>query len=916
MRYLSVYIFFSVLVCGAVLARPVWAGPVRLNMELAAGGGVATFRSSPDSTRVVYIADQEMGGVHEIFSVPIEGGPAVKLNPELVSGGDVYGFQISPDGSRVVYRGEQDTDGVYEIYSVPVSRGAAVKLNAELPAGGMVWENAISPDGSRVVYRAEQEMDDVFELYSVPLEGGVPTRLNPELPTGGDVFAHFSFTPDSTRVVYKADQETDGVLELYSVPIAGGAAVKLNAGLTAGGGVTDHRISPDGSHVVYRADQETDEVYELYRVPPAGGTPVQLNGGLTAGGDVAYSSHISPDSSRVVYTADQMCDNMVEIYSVPITGGIPVQLNEALPAGGDVRGFRISSDSSRVVYTADQDMDGVVELFSVSITGGAAVKLNDALPAGGEVFDFSISSDGSRVVYTADGELFSVSITGGAAVKLNEPLAGGEDVTDFRISPDGSRVVYRADQEAVERYELFSVPIGGGTPVKLSGELTTGGDVSFLYAISDDSSRVLYRADQDTDDRFELYSQSLAPRLFFPHVGGGSWTTEIAVVNTHPTRPLNGTLMACNDSGEPVSPGESISLPAHGRREIDVGAYFPGATYAVFTAESFDHMCGYTKFSQHGTYRVAVPAVESLNRGTIYVPHIDAGSRWWTGLSLVNTTALPKTPTIVCNNGATLDFHLAPHGHLAFNFEEELGGVQPELKSAVIQDATGVIGLELFGHETMTQLSGVLLRDQASTTLYFPHVPDPDTWWTGICAYNPNEVEANLEITTYGGTGEVVSTAEESVPAAGRYIDVFSNMILSKKSEWFKIEADQPITGFELFGHNNNKMLAGYTAVNIRGKTGVFPKLEKEGWTGIAFVNTGSSTAVVTLSAYNEAGALIAEEPITVCRNCKDVRLAGDFFPESIADATYLAYASTEPVVGFQLNGSENGMMLDGLPGM
>jgi Tol biopolymer transport system component len=847
---------------------------VRLNPELAAGGGVATFRSSPDSTRGVYIADQEMGRVYEIFSVPIEGGPAVKLNPELVSGGDVYSFQFSPDGSHVVYRGEQDTDGAYEVYSVPVTGGAAVKLNAELPAGGMVWENAISPDGSRVVYRAEQEMDDVFELYSVPLEGGIPTRLNPELPTGGDVFVRFSFTPDSTRVVYKADQETDGVVELYSVPIAGGAAVKLNAGLTAGGGVAYHRISPDGSHVVYRADQETDEVYELYRVPPAGGTPVQLNGGLTSGGDVAsYSFHISPDSSRVVYRADQMCDNMVEIYSVPITGGIPVQLNEALPAGGDVRGFRISSDSSRVVYTADQDVVGV-------------------------------------------GELFSVSITGGAAVKLNEPLAGGEDVTHFRLSPDGSRVVSRADQEADERYELFSVPIGGGTPVKLSGELTTGGDVSFLFAISDDSSRVLYRADQDTDDRFELYSQSLAPRLFFPHIGGTSWTTEIAVVNTHPTRPLNGTLMACNDSGEPVSPGESISLPAHGRREIDVGAYFPGATYAVFTAESFDHMCGYTKFSQHGTYRVAVPAVESLNRGTIYVPHIDAGSRWWTGLSLVNTTALPKTPTIVCNNGATLDFHLAPHGHLAFNFEEELGGVQPELKSAVIQDATGVIGLELFGHETMPQLSGVLLRDQASTTLYFPHVPDPDTWWTGICAYNPNEVEANLEITTYGGTGEAVSTTTESVPPAGRYIDAFRSLGLSEDSEWFKIEADHPVTGFELFGHHNDNMLAGYTAVNIRGKTGVFPKLEKEGWTGIAFVNTGSSTAVVTLSAYNEAGTLIAEEPITVCRNCKDVRPAEEFFPESIADATYLAYTSTEPVVGFQLNGSENGMMLDGLPGM
>ena len=92
--------------------------PVRLNPPLPFGRNVTSFRISPDSSRVVYLTDQQTDNVIELYSVPL-GGPAaagIKLNGALVAGGNVGIFQISPDSSRVVYRADQDTDEVFELY--------------------------------------------------------------------------------------------------------------------------------------------------------------------------------------------------------------------------------------------------------------------------------------------------------------------------------------------------------------------------------------------------------------------------------------------------------------------------------------------------------------------------------------------------------------------------------------------------------------------------------------------------------------------------------------------------------------------------------------------------------------------------------------------------------------------------------
>jgi hypothetical protein len=61
---------------------------------------------------------------------------------------------------------------------------------------------------------------------------------------------------------------------------------------------------------------------------------------------------------------------------------------------------------------------------------------------------------------------------------------------------------------------------------------------------------------------------------------------------------------------------------------------------------------------------------------------------------------------------------------------------------------------------------------------------------------------------------------------------------------------------------------------------------------------------------------LVATETINVNGHAKVLGYAEDIFTQDITAATYIRYLSDKEVVGFQLNGSTDGMMLDGLPGM
>ena len=407
-----------------------------------------------------------------------------------------------------------------------------------------------------------------------------------------------------------------------------------------------------------------------------------------------------------------------------------------------------------------------------------------------------------------------------------------------------------------------------------------------------------------------------AAPLYFPHIATSiPWQTEIAIINTG-NQTVTGTLRGLSDEGQLVD-ARDITLSAHGRRQIAVADEFINHTnigYIIFDTSS-DAVHGYMKFYREGYYRAAIPAVTEVNTSYIHIPHIASSTKWWTGVSLVNTTSETKKLAIVGNNIQGREFTLNAHEHKAFDIASLFNNQpQPDIQSGWITNASGIIGLELFG--SSNQMDGLFLTDSTASTLYYPHVAG-DGWRTDIGVYNTSFVTCTITITPYSDQGTPLTPLTRSLAAQEKYIGTVSDIGLPAETAWFRIDSTLPITGCELFSTADGQQLAAYSGRGGTGAlAGVFPKIEKSGWTGIAIVNTEDRAASITLTAYNDNGAVVATRVLTLGVHAKAVNRAEALFSQNIKDATYMAYSSDREVVAFQLNGSSDGTMLDGLPAL
>ena len=409
--------------------------------------------------------------------------------------------------------------------------------------------------------------------------------------------------------------------------------------------------------------------------------------------------------------------------------------------------------------------------------------------------------------------------------------------------------------------------------------------------------------------------------LYYPHIAANAiWQTEVAIINTS-DQTVSGTLKAFSDGGNPVE-SKDVTLLSHGRRQIiiaDEFTYHTDIGYIIFETDS-DAVEGYTKFYQDGIYRAAIPAVKEVNTADIHIPHIASNTDWWTGISLVNTTSETKNLTLTFDNGQSVSLTFNPNEHKAFSIRS-LFNDQPQLdiQSAVISNASGIIGLELFGSFGWgTQLEGILLTDNAATTLYYPHVA-AEGGWTGVAAYNTSDLACTMTITPYTTDGSSLLTiTSPSIGGREKYVGTVSDLGLPAGTAWFMIKSTQPLSGFELFGTDDGSQLASYTGRGgIGSREGVFPKIEKNGWTGIAFVNTEATAAAVTLIAYDDDGTPVDNQDFVVLGYGKKMFNSVEaIFSQAISSATYITYSSDRNVVGFQLNGSTDETMLDGLPAL
>jgi hypothetical protein len=126
--------------------------------------------------------------VFEIFRTVFSGNVNTPLNPTFNGTEDILDFVLFPNSSGLVYNADQTTDGVEEIYRVVFGFPGSPRINPALAIGQNVATYTVSPDSNSVVYRANQDNPGIVELYRAAFSSlGASTKLNAPLVVGETV---------------------------------------------------------------------------------------------------------------------------------------------------------------------------------------------------------------------------------------------------------------------------------------------------------------------------------------------------------------------------------------------------------------------------------------------------------------------------------------------------------------------------------------------------------------------------------------------------------------------------------------------------------------------------------------------------------------------------------------------------------
>jgi pimeloyl-ACP methyl ester carboxylesterase len=220
-----------------------------------------------------------------------------------------------------------------------------------------------------------------------------------------------------------------------------------------------------------------------------------------------------------------------------------------------------------------------------------------------------------------------------------------------------------------------------------------------------------------------------------------------------------------------------------------------------------------------------------------------------------------------------------------------------------------------FSHYQQTNKPLVLKKKPLRYTIYFPHVAAVNQWQTEIgITNNIQGLEIQGRLQGYDSSGNAAGSAVDITleSLARKEFNVASDFKNADEISYISLTADSfYISGYTKFSKRGNRVAIAATTGKPRG---IFLKKDNQGWTGIAYVNPENRPIHVTMKAMNDRGDIIASKSMSVAAGAKVIGTAEGLFDVDISNATYISYYADGNIIGFSLNGSDDGKMLDGLP--
>lgn len=335
------------------------------------------FSISPDSSRIIYWADQDAAGIYELYSVTMDGLSTNKINGPLFVGGQVFTAifakfspEISMDSQWVVYKAQQESLD-YQLYKSRLDGSENTLLSGGVVNSKLYFSSStmskITADSSKVVYLTRDNTTNSLGLYVSNLVGMPLARpLTPDFQQGGGVSAFgsnkFSLTSDSQAVVYFSRENAESPYDIFSVRLDGSGRVKLNQEVAENGRIINYKISEDNSTVVYQINTPDVNVTGLY-VSNLDGTGKTLIHDNVSGVLYGNKKPIFINDGKVVFRA--VIGGVDGVYTKLLSGGVATLIFE-VPEGRDINKMFLTANNKINIF-GDFRQLGVSELFSFDL---------------------------------------------------------------------------------------------------------------------------------------------------------------------------------------------------------------------------------------------------------------------------------------------------------------------------------------------------------------------------------------------------------------------------------------------------------------------------------------------------------------------------------------------------------------------
>ncbi len=189
----------------------------------------------------------------------------------------------------------------------------------------------------------------------------------------------------------------------------------------------------------------------------------------------------------------------------------------------------------------------------------------------------------------------------------------------------------------------------------------------------------------------------------------------------------------------------------------------------------------------------------------LYFPHVTAQPPWWTGIVLMNPGPEPALVHLEAYSPegtllASVSREIPPGGRIAA-FVEDLFDVLRGRSGWLKATSEGeIVGFANFGRGE-AEVASVPAIPSGSHTIYFPHVHQGGSWWTGLVILNIAPEEEEITLLSHNQDGEVVGERDIALGPGQKWVGTVEELFEEVgQVASITVMSQGEVVGFELFG--------------------------------------------------------------------------------------------------------------------